>query len=389
MKKFKLELIFQLLIAVVIGILVGLVCSHSIIGIINMVKYILGQIIFFTVPLVILAFVTSSISHLREGASKLLTFAIIIAYISTIGAALMSVIAGYSIIPNLNIASNIEDLRELPKLIFELSIPPVMSVMSALVLSIFVGLSIAWAKAEKMLKLVDEFQNMILFIVKKIIMPILPYFIGCTFAILSYEGGITKHFPVFISVLLITIFGHYIWLAVLYIIAGIYSKTPPSQVLKHFLPAYLTAIGTMSSAATLPITLDCADKSPALRKDMVAFGIPLFANIHLCGSVLTETFFVMVVSQILYGSIPSVSQMIIFIILLGIFGLGAPGVPGGTVMASLGLITSILGFDANGIALVLAIFALQDSFGTACNVTSDGALTLMLNKYAIKHKLVD
>jgi Na+/H+-dicarboxylate symporter len=142
----------------------------------------------------------------------------------------------------------------------------------------------------------------------------------------------------------------------------------------------------MSSAATLSVALECARKSvPTLRKDLVNFGIPLFANIHLCGSVMTETFFVMAVSKMLYGSFPTPGKMILFCLLLGVFAIGAPGVPGGTVMASLGLITGVLGFDETGTALMLTIFALQDSFGTACNVTGDGALTLFLTGYAEKH----
>ena len=143
----------------------------------------------------------------------------------------------------------------------------------------------------------------------------------------------------------------------------------------------------MSSAATLAVALECARKSKVLRKDLVNFGIPLFANIHLCGSVLTEVFFVMTVSQILYGTLPELGTMILFCLLLGIFAIGAPGVPGGTVMASLGLIISVLGFDATGTALMLTIFALQDSFGTACNVTGDGALTLFLTGYAKKNNI--
>ena len=152
-------------------------------------------------------------------------------------------------------------------------------------------------------------------------------------------------------------------------------------------PAYLTAVGTMSSAATLAVALRCAEKSSVLRRDLTDFGIPLFANIHLCGSVLTEVFFVMTVSRILYGQLPEVGTMLLFCALLGIFAVGAPGVPGGTVMASLGLITSVLGFDETGTALMLTIFALQDSFGTACNVTGDGALTLILTGYAKKRHI--
>ena len=181
---------------------------------------------------------------------------------------------------------------------------------------------------------------------------------------------------------MIVLVGHFIWLAVLYGSASLYSHRSGIEVLSHYGPAYLTAVGTMSSAATLAVALQCAHKSKNLRSDMVDFGIPLFANIHLCGSVLTEVFFVMTVSKVLYGHLPAPGTMILFVILLGVFAIGAPGVPGGTVMASLGLITGILGFDENGTALMLAIFALQDSFGTACNVTGDGALTLILTSYA-------
>ena len=176
--------------------------------------------------------------------------------------------------------------------------------------------------------------------------------------------------------------GQVIWLVVLYSAAGLYSGRNPLDVLRFYGPAWLTAVGTMSSAATLPVALACARRSPVLRRDMVDFGVPLFANIHLCGSVLTEVFFCLTISLMLYGSMPSPGTIILFCLLLGIFAIGAPGVPGGTVMASLGLIGGVLGFDADGLALMLTIFALQDSFGTACNVTGDGALTLMLTGYA-------
>ena len=219
------------------------------------------------------------------------------------------------------------------------------------------------------------------------VIPILPFFIAGTFCGLAYEGSITKQLPVFLMVILIVMAGHYIWLAVLYGLAGAYSGSNPWEVVRHYGPAYLTAVGTMSSAATLAVALRCAKKSTVLRQDLVDFGIPLFANIHLCGSVLTEVFFVMTVSKVLYGKLPTLGTMVLFCFLLGIFAVGAPGVPGGTVMASLGLIISVLGFGNDGTALMLTIFALQDSFGTACNVTGDGALTLMLTGYAKKHKI--
>ena len=262
-----------------------------------------------------------------------------------------------------------------------------MSVMSALVFSIMVGLAATWNQTKLITGVLDEFQKIVLSIVSKIIIPILPFFIALTFCGLAYEGSITKQLPVFLQVIVIVLIGHFIWMALLYFLAGAYSHENPMEVVRHYGPAYLTAVGTMSSAATLAVALQCAGKAKPLRKDMVQFGIPLFANIHLCGSVLTEVFFVMTISKILYGSIPAPGTMILFCLLLGIFALGAPGVPGGTVMASLGLITGVLGFNETGTALMLTIFALQDSFGTACNVTGDGALTLILTGYAKRHNI--
>ena len=297
----------------------------------------------------------------------------------------MSTAAGFAIIPHLNIITDPEGLRELPAVAFQLDIPQIMPVMSALVFSVLLGLAAVWTKSKLTCNVLQEFQNIVLDIVKKIIIPILPFFIAATFCGLAWEGSITRQLPVFLAVIVIVMIGHYIWLAVLYGAASAYSGRSGVEVIKHYGPAYLTAVGTMSSAATLAVALECARKSKNLRRDLVDFGIPLFANIHLCGSVLTEVFFVMTVSKVLYGQLPPAGTMILFCMLLGVFAIGAPGVPGGTVMASLGLITGVLGFDADGTALMLAIFALQDSFGTACNVTGDGALTLILTGYAEKH----
>ena len=249
------------------------------------------------------------------------------------------------------------------------------------------GLAAVWTKAKTFIKLLDEFQQIVLKLVSKIIIPILPFFIATTFCCLAYEGTITKQLPLFLLAVVIVLIGHFVWMAVLYGVAGLYTKKNPFRVIKHYGPAYITAVGTMSSAATLAVALRCAHKSDALREDMVDFGTPLFANIHLCGSVLTETFFCMIVSVVLTGSLPDVGTMILFCALLAIFAIGAPGVPGGTVMASLGIVSSILGFGAEGLALLLAIFAIQDSFGTACNVTGDGALTMILTGYCEKHNI--
>ena len=379
---------FRLLLGVVIGILVGLVANEGFMNIVVTVKYILGQLINFCVPLIVIGFIAPSITKLGNNASRMLGIAVVIAYVSSILAALGSMAAGYAIIPVLSIVSEVDGLKELPRVVFQLDIPQIMSVMSALVFSVLLGLAATWTKAKTITAVLDEFQKIVLEIVTKIVIPILPIFIAFTFCALAYEGTITKQLPVFIKIVLIVMAGHYIWLAVLYGVAGAYAGENPLKVIKNYGPAYLTAVGTMSSAATLAVALRCAKKSePPLRDDMVDFGIPLFANIHLCGSVLTEVFFVMTISKVLYGSIPSLGTMVLFCVLLGVFAIGAPGVPGGTVMASLGLITGVLGFDETGTALMLTVFALQDSFGTACNVTGDGALTLILTGYAKRHNI--
>lgn len=388
MKKIFSSLPFRLLLGVAVGIVVGLVANEAVMNVVVTLKFVLGEFINFCVPLIVIGFIAPSITKLGNNASRMLGVALVIAYVSSIGAAFMSTGAGYALIPHLNIASQVEGLKELPKVIFQLEIPQIMGVMSALVLSVLIGLAATWTKAKTITAILDEFQKIVLQIVSKIVIPVLPFFIALTFCALSYEGTITRQLPVFLKVIVIVMIGHYIWLALLYAVGGAYSKKNPINVLRNYGPAYITAVGTMSSAATLAVALRCAKKSePTLRDDMVDFGVPLFANIHLCGSVLTEVFFVMTVSQILYGEIPSVTTMILFCLLLGIFAIGAPGVPGGTVMASLGLITGVLGFDQTGTALMLTIFALQDSFGTACNVTGDGALTLMLTGYAERHNI--
>ena len=393
-KGFTHSLPFRLVLALVIGLVAGLVMnsmeeSSLVTGILNVivtVKYISGQFISFCVPLIVIGFTAPSITRMGNNASRMLGFALLIAYVSSIGAAFSSTIAGFAILPHLSIDPNVDGLKELPDVIFQLQIPPIMSVMTALFFSVTVGLAAVWNHATVTTNILEEFQKIVLSIVTKFLIPVLPLLIGTTFCTLAYEGSITKQLPIFLIIIVIVMIGHYLWLTLLYGIASVYSGRNGMNIIKNYGPAYMTAVGTMSSAATLSVALQCARKSePTLRDDLVNFGIPLFANIHLCGSVMTETFFVMAVSKMLYGEFPSVGKMILFCLLLGVFAIGAPGVPGGTVMASLGLITGVLGFDESGTALMLTIFALQDSFGTACNVTGDGALTLILTGYAEKH----
>ncbi|SIO07758.1 dicarboxylate/amino acid:cation symporter [Halodesulfovibrio marinisediminis] len=379
-------LILQLLLGIAAGVAVGLTANTGVMEVVVSLKYVLGQFIFYTVPLVIIAFIAPAIVRLGRNASSMLFTGVGFAYLSAVGAASMAAIAGYVFIPHLSIATKVDALHELPEVLFKLNIPPVMSVMTALITALVFGLATVWTKAETFEHIFNDFERIMMQVVSRIIIPILPFFIATTFAGLAYEGTLTKQLPVFLKVVLIVILGHLIWLTVLYTIAGLISKRNPLEVLRHYSPAYLTAVGTMSSAATLPVSLECAARSKVLSKSVVEFMVPLGATVHLCGSVLTETFFAMTISMMLYGTLPSVGTMCLFIALFGIFAIGAPGVPGGTVMASLGIVVGVLQFDPAGVALLLAIFALQDSFGTACNVTGDGALALMLEGIFNKDK---
>lgn len=224
MSKVKDSLIVKLLLAVVGGIILGLICSEGLIKIVVTLKYVLGQIIFYCIPLVIIGFIAPSIVKMRANASKMLGITVVIAYISSVGAASFSAIAGYAIIPKLSISNNVDGLKELPKILFKLDIPPVMSVMTALVTAILIGLATAWTNSDLVEKLLDQFQNIMLSIVSKVVIPILPFFIATTFASLSYEGSITRQLPVFIIVILLVLIGHIIWLTILYSIGGTVSK---------------------------------------------------------------------------------------------------------------------------------------------------------------------
>lgn len=394
MKKLFSNTLFWLVVALTAGIIAGTIVNEAAMKVILAVRQITGQIIFFLVPLIILGFIAPSIASISGNASRLLLFTFGLAYISSEGAAFFALGSSRAIIPSLNIGQA-QSTVPLPDMLFNLEIPPVMTVMSALVLAIFIGLSVAWVNSESWKHLLYDFKEMVLLLVKRVMIPILPLYVATNFCALAYQGML-KQLLVFFVIILIALIGHFIWMFLLYFSASIYSGKNGWNIIRHYAPAYFTALGTMSSAATLGVALDCAHKSDILDSDTIDFALPLFNNIHLCGSVLSEVFLVSAVSIVLYGALPSVGSMILFVLLLGIFAIGAPGVPGGVVMASLGLVIAVLmvpdasgtlhHFTDAGTSLLITIFALQDSFGTACNVTCDGALTLIVNTFMKKHQ---
>ncbi len=384
LKKVTSNTTLRLLSAVVLGVLIGYVADENAMKVILPIKYVVGQIVFFLIPLVILGFITPSLARMKRNASLMLGFALLLTFISCVGSASLGAFVGYHIVPLYHIVPSSTPAHALPEMLFKLDIPPVMSILSALVLSFVLGLSVVLTKAEKIESALDEFQNLVFTMVKKFLIPILPLFIATNFCVLTYEGGLASRLPVFVAILLTTLSCHIIWLSILYISAGIYSGKNPWKVLKYYGPVALTAMGTQSSAASLGVAIEQTKRSPVLNSDVRDFSIPLLGTLHFPGSVLDVVFLSIAVSQLLYGTMPGLDKMLIFIPLLVIFSIAAPGLPGGTLITSLGLIHAILGIDDTGTALMISIFALLDSFGTTHNITADGALTLFLGTYMEK-----
>lgn len=372
---------FRLLLAVVVGLLLGSFANESVIKVLLPVKHVLGQIIFFLIPLIVFGFIAPAIARLKDNASRLLRFSLAIAYLSCVGSATLAAFVGYKTIPLIDIEPVSSATKALPEMIFRLDIPPVMPVLSSLLLAFIVGAGVLITKSEKIESALYEFQNIVLATVKKVLIPLLPFFIAVNFAIFAFQGDLATKLPLSLLIIVITILCHIIWLTILYISSGIYSGKNPWQVLKHYGPVILTALGSQSSAASLGVAIEETRKSTVLDPKVRDFSIPLFGNIHFPGSVLDIVFLVLAVSYLQYGTIPEVEKMLLFIPLLAIFGVAAPGLPGGTLFASIGLIQAVIGIDEAGIALMVTIFALLDSFGTAHNITSDGALSLILTKY--------
>lgn len=384
MKRIFSNTSFRLFLAVIAGLVIGRFATEGVIAVILPIKHILGQIIFFLIPLIVFGFITPAITRLKSNASKLLTLSLVLAYLSCVGSSVLAALVGYNTIPLIDITPDDEVSKVLPQMIFRLDIPPLMPVLSALVLAFLVGIGILLTKSRKIENALYEFQDIVFVMVKRVLIPLLPFFIAANFSVFAYEGDLVSRLPVFLLIILITILCHAAWLTFLYVSAGIYSGKNPWRVLRYYGPVVLTALGSQSSAASLGVAIEETRKSPVLKPEVRDFSIPLLGNIHFPGSVLDIVFLALAVSYLLNGTMPDIEKMVLFIPLLAIFGVAAPGLPGGTLFASLGLIQAVLGIGEEGIALMITIFALLDSFGTTHNITSDGALSLILTKYSDK-----
>jgi Na+/H+-dicarboxylate symporter len=303
-------------------------------------------------------------------------------YISTIIAGAMAAIVAMAILPSLSTKMTVLDASAGLTPYLSLNIPPIMSVMTAVFLAFLFGLGISKSHGTVLKDAVAEGKNIMDRLLSHLLIPILPFYVGCIFVDLAANGSALNTMKTFILVLGLAVMLHAIWLTILYALAGLISGRSPIRLFKNMIPAYITAASTMSSAATIPVTLRCI-KNNGIRPFIAEFGVPLCATIHICGSMITLTSCAVAVSLISPNlPAPTFDLMFPFILALGFVMIAAPGVPGGGVMAALGLLTSMLGFDQTAIGLMIALYVAQDSLGTATNVTGDGALLMIVDKIA-------
>ncbi|KAA1149805.1 dicarboxylate/amino acid:cation symporter [Pseudoalteromonas sp. FUC4] len=380
-----MKLILKLIAGIVAGILVGLYVPITGVELLFTVKELIGQIISFTIPLIILFFIASGIAGLPKGSGHLLGKTVGFAYSSTIIAGTLAFLLVSAVIPFLSggITFEAEVATEIGSFI-DLEIPPLMGVMTALVTAFVFGIGMSQLELDTLKKVSDQGRDVVDSLLSKVIIPALPFYIAGVFAEMTVAGTVVDTLQTFGVVLIAALVMHWLWLSVLYIATGILLKRNPIELVKNMLPAYFTALGTMSSAATIPVSLQ-SSKSNGVKEDVANFTVPLCATIHLSGSTITIVTCAMAVMFLSPSmEVPSLIGMLPFIMMLGVVMIAAPGAPGGAVMSALGLLTSMLGFNEGAVALMIALYLAQDSFGTACNVTGDGIIALWVDRFSEK-----
>lgn len=381
MKKLKIGLLSKIIIAIAAGIISGLFVPEWIVRLFITFNGVFSQFLGFIIPLIIFGLVTPAISDIGNKAGKMLLITVAIAYGSTVFAGLLSYLTGAALFPgmihNAGTLAALEDTVELPPF-FTVNIPPVMGVMTALVLAFTLGLGLAAIDRPTLKDAIHDFEQAIVKTIKTAIIPVLPVYIFGIFLNMTYAGQVFSILTVFIKIIGIIFLIHIFILLIQFIIAGGFAKKNPFKLLWTMLPAYFTALGTQSSAATIPVTLQQTRKN-GVSEDVAGFVIPLCSTIHMSGSTLKIVACALAL-MITQGMPYDFGMFLGFILMLGITMVAAPGVPGGAIMASLGLLHSMLGFNEEAQALMIALYIAMDSFGTACNVTGDGAIALIMDR---------
>ncbi len=381
MKIKRIGLLPRIIIAIMLGIISGYFLPSPIVRLFSTFNGLFSELLGFSIPLIILGLVTVAIADIGNRAGKLLLITVLIAYGATLFSGFLSYFVGQSVFPMLitpgvplEIAKQSESI--LPY--FSVAIPPLMSVMTSLVLAFTLGLGLASLQSNALKEVARDFQDIILLLINSVILPVLPIYIFGIFLSMTSTGQVYSILIVFIKIIGIIFFLHIFLLIFQYSIAALFVKRNPFKLLGRMMPAYFTALGTQSSAATIPVTLEQTKKN-GVSADIAGFVIPLCATIHLSGSTLKIVACALAL-MIMQGMPHDFPMFAGFIFMLGITMVAAPGVPGGAIMAALGILQSILGFDQSAQALMIALYIAMDSFGTACNVTGDGAIALIIDK---------
>lgn len=383
MKKIKNNLLLKIIIAIILGLAMGYIFPNELIRVFLTFNGLFSAFLGFCIPLIIIGFVVPGIADLGNKAGKLLTITVIIAYGSTLFSGFFTYFSSEAIFPHLlsttslpeNIAEGAEDLKPF----FTLQIPAILDVMSALVFSFMFGIGISTIKSSNILKNgFNELRIVIEKVISGVIVPLLPLYIFGIFLSMSASGSAFHIIGIFGKIIGFIFVLHIILLLIQFSIAGFVTKKNPIKLLKTMMPAYFTALGTSSSAATIPVTLKQA-KAAGVSDEIADFSVPLCATVHLSGSTLKIVAMALAIC-ILKGMPHDILLFSGFIMMLGVMMIAAPGVPGGAIMAATGLLASMLGFDAETNGLMIALYIAIDSFGTACNVTGDGAIALVVDK---------
>lgn len=381
MNKLKDNLLLRIIVSIILGIILGQFIPESIGRIFITFNKLFSELLNFMIPLIIIGLIIPSIGRLGQTAGKLLLTMILLAYGSTIFSGLLAYVASMSFFPillenqagQLNLGNTTNEFSPY----FTIEFPPLLGVMSALVLSFLLGIGLSKLKNSTFEKFAVDFEFIITYLIQSLIIPLLPIFIFGIFLNMSHSGQVVVVLNVFIKIIGVIFILHVLLLLIQFSIAGALSKKNPLKLLKLMLPAYFTALGTQSSAATIPVTL-AQVKKIGVTEDVANFAVPLSATIHLSGSML-KIVCCCIALMLIQGMPINFLEFFGFMMMLGIAMVAAPGVPGGAIMAAIGIIGSMLGFSPENQALMIALYIAMDSFGTAGNVTGDGALTIILD----------
>lgn len=387
MKLFN-NLLFRVFLAIVVGIVVGLYAPLWLNRTFVTFNKLFGSFLGFSIPLIIMGLVMPAIAELGKNAGKLLFVTVVIAYSFTIFSGFSTYFVGSALFPaaigeQTSVTSTQAAERSL-EAFFTINIPPILDVMSALVLAFMIGVGLSLKSNSTLGEVLKDFKDIITLVIGKVIIPLLPFYIMSIFSEIAYGGKVVSVISVFFKIIGIIFVMHIALLILQFILAGLISGKSPMRSLLKMMPAYATALGTQSSAATIPVTLRQVIKM-GVPERIAGFVVPLCATIHLSGSTMKITACAMAL-MLMSGQTIDFESFSGLIFMLGIMMVAAPGVPGGAIMAALGILQTMLGFDAQQQALMIALYIAMDSFGTACNVTGDGAVALIVNKISTLSK---